>query len=346
MIQSPHFDGKIPNWHHEGCFWKKGRIKTIGDLHNFDALRWEDQEALKKKIADEASGVSGALKNPACDDFSIEYSKSSRAACKQCQSKIMKGEIRVSVKDYESKAGKMRGGVEAWRHLNCFAENLEELEFSGEPAEISGFTSLSEDDQKLVKQRIAPVKKRKATDEPSQNGTELKGEEVPAKKQKLTKKESKEEDKLKEQSKALWDIKDKLAKQVFKKDMTEILVLNGQDVPVGESNITDCLADIMLFGPLKRCKECDGGQLVYSSAENAYKCTGDISAFTKCQFKTQDPERKAAFKIPDDYQHDYLSISISNQEIREFSRQIGPLRLRRKRRRSKRRKRRKRRNLS
>ena len=50
MVQSPHFDGKIPMWHHEKCFFRKARIENIGDLHGFDNLRWEDQEKLKKII--------------------------------------------------------------------------------------------------------------------------------------------------------------------------------------------------------------------------------------------------------------------------------------------------------
>ena len=44
----------------------------------------------------------------------------------------------------------------------------------------------------------------------------------------------------------------------------------------------------MAFGALKPCEECKG-QLAFKS--DAYYCTGDISAWTKCVFKTQAPNR-------------------------------------------------------
>lgn len=51
----------------------------------------------------------------------------------------------------------------------------------------------------------------------------------------------------------------------------------------------DCLADGMAFGALEPCKECSG-QLVFKG--DAYYCTGDISAWTKCVFKAAVPVRK------------------------------------------------------
>lgn len=53
--------------------------------------------------------------------------------------------------------------------------------------------------------------------------------------------------------------------------------------------MVDCLADGMAFGALEMCKECTG-QLVFKG--DAYYCTGDISAWTKCVFKTGTPARK------------------------------------------------------
>lgn len=45
----------------------------------------------------------------------------------------------------------------------------------------------------------------------------------------------------------------------------------------------------MAFGALEACNECQG-QLVFKG--DAYYCTGDISAWTKCVFKTATPLRK------------------------------------------------------
>lgn len=53
--------------------------------------------------------------------------------------------------------------------------------------------------------------------------------------------------------------------------------------------VLDCLADGMAFGALEPCGECKG-QLVFKG--DAYYCTGDISAWTKCVYKTTTPKRK------------------------------------------------------
>jgi len=45
----------------------------------------------------------------------------------------------------------------------------------------------------------------------------------------------------------------------------------------------------MVFGALLPCEECSG-QLVFRS--DAYYCTGDVTAWTKCMVKTQTPSRK------------------------------------------------------
>lgn len=55
-----------------------------------------------------------------------------------------------------------------------------------------------------------------------------------------------------------------------------------------DSQVVDCLADCMAFGVLEACNECQG-QLVFKG--DAYYCTGDISAWTKCVFKTTTPAR-------------------------------------------------------
>uniref|UniRef100_A0A673I3R4 Poly [ADP-ribose] polymerase n=1 Tax=Sinocyclocheilus rhinocerous TaxID=307959 RepID=A0A673I3R4_9TELE len=109
----------------------------------------------------------------------------------------------------------------------------------------------------------------------------------------VSKKQKKEDEKLelklKEQSQLIWGIKDKLKKFCSINDMKELLIANNQEVPSGESNIIDRLSDCMAFGSLKSCETCKG-QLVFKS--DAYYCTGDISAWTKCVFKTQTPDRK------------------------------------------------------
>lgn len=59
----------------------------------------------------------------------------------------------------------------------------------------------------------------------------------------------------------------------------------------------DRLSDVMTFGALEPCPECKEGQLVYRSGVG-YQCMGNISEWTKCQYKTLKPVRRE-FKIPE-----------------------------------------------
>ncbi|KAG8555010.1 hypothetical protein GDO81_017539, partial [Engystomops pustulosus] len=119
---------------------------------------------------------------------------------------------------------------------------------------------------------------------------ELDGSAVSKKKLKKEKeKESKLEKLLKEQSELIWSIKDELKKVCSTNDLKELLIANKQQVPSGETNILDRVADGMAFGALLPCEECKG-QYVFKT--DAYYCTGDISAWTKCVAKTQTPNRK------------------------------------------------------
>jgi hypothetical protein len=63
------------------------------------------------------------------------------------------------------------------------------------------------------------------------------------------------------------------------------------------------LADIMLFGPLNPCTECDNGQLVFKG--DAYYCTGNITEWTRCTHRTQDPARETFFSIRQEFKTDY-----------------------------------------
>lgn len=66
--------------------------------------------------------------------------------------------------------------------------------------------------------------------------------------------------------------------------------------------IIDRLSDAICFGALKPCPKCNG-QLVYNSG-TGYKCTGDLTEWTKCENIMQDPKRKK-FVIPSDIKEAY-----------------------------------------
>ncbi|KAJ8274754.1 hypothetical protein COCON_G00093790 [Conger conger] len=290
MVQSPMFDGKVPHWHHFSCFWLRAAVQSSADISGFSGLRWEDQEKVKKAI--ESGGATGgksgqkggAKGEKTLNDFAVEYAKSNRSTCKGCEQKIEKDQIRVSKKSVDPEKPQL-GLIDRWYHTACFVSRREELAFRPDcsGAQLKGFAALKAEDKEELKQRLPAVKaegKRKAE--------EVDGET--AKKQKKDEKQEKQfEMRLKEQSQLIWSIKDKLKNFCSTNDMKELLIANGQDVPSGESNIMDSLADCMAFGALKPCEECEG-QLVFKS--DAYYCNGDISAWTKCVFKTQIPNRK------------------------------------------------------
>uniref|UniRef100_A0A8C2EQZ9 Poly [ADP-ribose] polymerase n=1 Tax=Cyprinus carpio TaxID=7962 RepID=A0A8C2EQZ9_CYPCA len=283
MVQSPMFDGKVPHWHHFSCFWLRAAVQSPSDISGFTDLRWGDQEKVKKAIeSGGATGQKGAAKGEkTLNDFAVEYAKSNRSTCKGCDQKIEKDHIRVSKKTLDPEKPQL-GLIDRWYHTGCFVSRREELLFKPEysATQLKGFTALRDEDKEELKKRLPAVKnegKRKIDD--VDGGV--------SKKQK--KEDEKLELKMKEQSQLIWGIKDKLKKFCSINDMKELLIANNQEVPSGESNIIDRLSDCMAFGSLKSCETCKG-QLVFKS--DAYYCTGDISAWTKCVFKTQTPDRK------------------------------------------------------
>uniref|UniRef100_A0A8C6KUJ5 Poly [ADP-ribose] polymerase n=1 Tax=Nothobranchius furzeri TaxID=105023 RepID=A0A8C6KUJ5_NOTFU len=281
MVQSPMFDGKVPHWHHFSCFWQRAAAQTEADIAGFSTLRWEDQQKVKKAIeTGGAVGAGAAQGAKTLNNFAVEYAKSNRSTCKGCEQKIEKDQIRVSKKTVDPEKPQL-GLIDRWYHTACFVSRREELVFKPDysAAQLKGFDALRAEDKNDLKKRLPAVKSE----------GKRKGDDVDGASKKLKKEEEEEKNKLEEQLKLIWGIKDKLKKHCSINDMKELLIANAQDVPSGESNVVDCLADGMAFGALEVCKECCS-QLVFK--EDAYYCTGDISAWTKCVFKTRRPARR------------------------------------------------------
>uniref|UniRef100_A0A8C2XQF6 Poly [ADP-ribose] polymerase n=1 Tax=Cyclopterus lumpus TaxID=8103 RepID=A0A8C2XQF6_CYCLU len=255
MVQSPMFDGKVPHWHHFSCFWLRAAAQSTADISGYSDLRWEDQEKVQKAI--ENGGATGgqysigATGQKTLNDFAVEYAKSNRSTCKGCDQKIEKDQIRVSKKSVDAEKPQL-GLIDRWYHTACFVSRREELVFKPEynAAQLKGFNALRAEDKEELKKRLPVVKT---------------------------------------EGQLIWGIKDKLKKFCSTNDMKELLIANGQEVPSGESNVVDCLADGMAFGALEACTECKG-QVVFKG--DAYYCTGDISAWTKCVYKTTTPIRR------------------------------------------------------
>ncbi|GCB81756.1 hypothetical protein scyTo_0022231, partial [Scyliorhinus torazame] len=120
-------------------------------------------------------------------------------------------------------------------------------------------------------------------------GDDIDVETKTKKKKKKEEKMSKVEKELKDQSQLIWSIKDELKKCCSTSDLRELLIANKQEVPSGEAAILDQVSDGMLFGSLLPCEECKGQMQLKG---DAYSCTGNITAWTKCRASTQAPNRK------------------------------------------------------
>ncbi|KAJ6635587.1 Poly [ADP-ribose] polymerase [Pseudolycoriella hygida] len=310
MVQSAFHDGKQPNWFHEKCFFIKQRPSTTGDIGGFDLLRMDDQKRITEQIANNASVIaepstSKGRKRPAdanvkmtkdaSKDFGIEYAVSSRAECKGCEIKISKGEIRIKKTVFDTEIGMKYGGQALWHHYECFAKLRSELGWFGSGDQLPGFSSLNKDDQAAVKKAIPPMKMDEVMPAIKKPKVEVKEEKDAAAA------DAKLEKLISEQNKEFYKIHDKLKDKLKKTELIQILEKNKQEVPSGTSEILLAVADILTFGALKPCQVCKG-QYVFRNAN--YICTGNVSAWVKCENILKEPPREPA-RVPSALKTEY-----------------------------------------
>lgn len=316
MVQSPHFDGKMPLWHHFDCFFRKKLLTSVGDIANFQSLRWEDQERIKNKVvggngdassstttSDNTSGKkkskkvkkSEASSNPVDSDlkeFSVEYAKSSRSSCQACSEKIQKNEVRISKMIHDDETAHRWGAHPGWYHVDCFVEKRSEIGYTEAADKLPGFSILSNEDKDILQEKITSTgKKRK--------------QEVGKPAAKKLKVLTEEEKALADQNKLIFSFRDKLSR-LSKKKLKYLLEYNKQGIPPGESRILDCLSDNMAFGAIEPCSECGTGQLRFK--DGTYRCAGHLTEWTKCMHTTNTPKRKP-FCVPEDLAEEYDFLS-------------------------------------
>uniref|UniRef100_A0A6P4EZ01 Poly [ADP-ribose] polymerase-like n=1 Tax=Drosophila rhopaloa TaxID=1041015 RepID=A0A6P4EZ01_DRORH len=159
--QSAFHDAKVPNWFHKSCFFKNQRPASVGDIQNFQNLRFIDQKELTDLIGN--IGVihakSGAKRSKACNlalkDFGIEYARSSRSTCRGCEQKINKNQVRIRKTVFDTEVGMKYGGQPLWHHLDCFAQLRSELGWFDSGANLLGYKGLTCDDQAEI-QSVLP----------------------------------------------------------------------------------------------------------------------------------------------------------------------------------------------
>ncbi|XP_070152287.1 poly [ADP-ribose] polymerase [Polyergus mexicanus] len=283
IVQSPVHDGTIPRWYHYNCFFLKQRPKSTADIACFDEIRHEDQEVIQKKIEESlnAPPVSGKGRKrtkgggSGSGDFRVEYAKSNKSTCKGCDEKIIKGEMRISKKDYESAEARRFGGLDRWHHVECFVKLRADLGYYGSGDELPGIKELSKEDKNSLKTALPKMTQGDMPPPPKK----IKDEPEDAEDAKLMKKQNEE----------LYAIKDQMS-DLEKNKLVALLEKNHQEIPTGTANIVNLVSDILYFGALEPCPKCKG-QLIYNSGLG-YKCTGNVTEWTKCDYVTQDPKRK------------------------------------------------------
>ncbi|KAF6175035.1 hypothetical protein GIB67_039583 [Kingdonia uniflora] len=309
-------------WNHAECIMKKVKqIKSHDDIEGLDSLRWEDQQNIRKYV--DGSISSDATTTVSVSECGVEVSKTSRATCRQCNEKIMKGEVRISTKPDGQGARSL-----AWHHTKCFMESSP----STEVEKLVGWDNLSVSDQEAFHStsRKASIDGKQENEEKSSKaGTKRKrtakgnqksevsivegnlsankvsAENEPNESENQNQSASDLKAKLEAQTKELWAIKDELKKDVTTAELREMLEANSQDSSGSELDLRDRCADGMLFGALDNCPVCSG-PLHYSGG--AYRCHGYLSEWSKCSYNTNEPKRlKGKWKIPEETSNEYLS---------------------------------------
>ncbi|CAH0699796.1 unnamed protein product [Spodoptera exigua] len=228
----------------------------------------------KRPTDPEAVSNAQALKK-----YNIQCCKSNKISCTHCGIKICKDEIRISKK--VKKNNQKKPDLLSY-HVNCFVKLRNELHFYAGGDSIPGFKTLKKKHKEMVLAEIKP----------------LNDDEIPIKK---IKKETSEEDHKKiVQQNELFHKYRKALSELSKQDMEKLLEANSQKLPhrSGPNERLDRLAECMAFGKLEPCEECKQGQLVLLT--NKYKCTGNLTEWTKCSYVTQNPKR-SPMVIPDEF---------------------------------------------
>ncbi|KAB5568282.1 hypothetical protein DKX38_002075 [Salix brachista] len=346
MVQAKQFDGFMPMWNHASCILKKAnQIKFITDVEGIESLRWEDQQRIRKYVEegggnDDSSGPPG-VETAKDMEYGIELSPTSRAHCKGCSEKIMKGEVRVSTKP----DGQGPRGL-AWHHANCFMDLYPSVQVD----KLSGWESLAAPDQAVVNSLVKKVpstaktgiknegkedeklqqssskagaKRRKDTSgDQKSKVAKFKGD-VPTTSAAFAKNDSELDSKLESQSKELWALKDDLKKHVTTVELRSMLEANSQISNGSELDLRDRCADGMIFGALGCCSMCSGS-LHYSGG--MYRCGGYLSEWSKCSYSTCEPARlKGKWKIPEETDNQYLIKWFKSQKRNKPVRILAPL---------------------
>ena len=309
MTKSRFHDGYDASWYHIDCFFRIKRPASVAEIRHFETLKYEDQKMLERAVETKGQSILGssaedgddgekkAVKRGASEsllvnyeDFLAEYAKSGRATCNLCDQKIEKATVRLGKLDYEAETNWNSGPVPRWFHVECFVKSREQLEFFGQIDKVKGYKNLEEEDQKMLKNLVKPLKPKKddATKKIKKDSEEFGDKE--------------EEAKLKKQSDRYFALREQVD-AIKRKDLELLLSHMKQKSDFKTSSqLVDMATDVLMFGPLKKCPECDkrAGIVLRGSS---YICTQSLE-FATCTYETRDPKRDVP-DIPEELMEKY-----------------------------------------
>ncbi|KAK0423173.1 hypothetical protein QR680_008010 [Steinernema hermaphroditum] len=287
-LPSPFFDGLQDNWYHFDCFWIKLRDEiNESSIRGIENLRWEDTERIRGMMTEHVATPS---RTPSKVEVKAEYAKSAVGKCFLCLEKVPKGDVKLGLKN-------------SWYHYDCFPKDA--ANFKGSAKDIKGYHLLNDEDQERL-QKTFPTENNE-NGEPSVKRTRIiEAAATP----KRAPEDPKNKRQIKKQSEEMWTLRE-LFSDLKKAQMHDLLDYNRYHPPRkgGESACLDRLVDMAMFGVPAECEKCGHmGTIIYSTSEHAYRCSGNISEYTKCTFVAKQPKR-TAFKMPKALQEDHPDLA-------------------------------------
>ncbi|KAF4673128.1 poly ADP-ribose polymerase [Perkinsus chesapeaki] len=300
MVQSPHFDGKIPSWYHTKCFWRGRTLpQSVSDIYGFSSLKFSDQEEIESHLNNHGpSGrSSSSSSSSAATGLRVEYAKSSRSECRGCYNRIERGEVRLGIDGVKEISAGFNIEATDWHHVRCF---LNRGDYSAmrltSISQLRGSDGLDASDREVlqaaiderngvkagkgVKRQGTPKAKAKKKSRGSVAELEDPGEEyAPSGAAKSD---------LRRQSDRLFEVMSYL-ECLSRAELLEELQSNGFGIRKGgEDELRQIVTDCVVFGVPQRCSTCGGQFRIHGET---YECGGWISGYTKCTETTRTPAR-------------------------------------------------------
>ncbi|TPX65412.1 hypothetical protein SpCBS45565_g05224 [Spizellomyces sp. 'palustris'] len=272
----------IPAWHHPACFFEHHREKATspGEFDGIEKLRTQDRAVIAALINGEP--IPDSPKEEPEEEVAAGQKSYKKGTVSGSEAPLKKGK---EVMGRESETGR---SLRSTRSKN--KRSLEEED----PPEENG----------------AAEKRHRKDDSIKTEAIEASHSTLSGPDGSYAAAISEANAKLRDQSNAIWAVKDNIAKHSVRKNKQlykHILHLNGINVSdhYSESDMIAILADAMVFGVTEMCPECERSRLI--PGEYHYRCPTYLE-WGQCAYHTSEP-KFMKFSVPGDvdveWLHDY-----------------------------------------